>query len=117
MSRATRDRAPELVDIRQAAGLVGRHPETVRRWVWSGRLAATRRGSRLLVDRADGELLAGGGGRGGGGGGAVRSLAVWAERARKARETATCGSGRSAADLVIEDRAHRSPAHEGRAGR
>jgi len=42
-----------LIDVRHAAVLVGRHPETIRRWVWSGRLAAQRRGRRLLVERSE----------------------------------------------------------------
>lgn len=44
---------PELVDIRQAATDSGRSAETVRRWIWSGKLAATKRGNRLLIDRAE----------------------------------------------------------------
>jgi excisionase family DNA binding protein len=43
----------ELVDIRQAASDSGRSAETVRRWIWSGKLAATKRGNRLLIDRAE----------------------------------------------------------------
>jgi excisionase family DNA binding protein len=41
----------EMVDVRRAAQLVRRTPETVRRWIWSGRLPAVRRGNRLLVAR------------------------------------------------------------------
>lgn len=101
----------ELLDVRRAAALVGRHPETVRRWVWSGRIAARRQGNRLLVARTDLEALAGGADR------RVGSLAAWAKRARAAREPAgASGSGRSAADLVIEDRAERSRERD-RAGR
>lgn len=44
---------PELVDIRQAAVDSGRSAETVRRWIWSGKLTATKRGNRLLIDRAE----------------------------------------------------------------
>lgn len=92
----------EVVDVRRAAVLVGRHPETVRRWVWSGRLAARRQGNRLLMSRAEVEAAATGVG-------AAVGLAAWAERARAAREAAGAGgSGRSAAELVIEDRADRS---------
>ncbi|MHB8458577.1 MAG: helix-turn-helix domain-containing protein [Candidatus Limnocylindrales bacterium] len=47
----------ELLEVRRAAAPVGRHPETVRRWVWSGRLAARCSGHRLLVARADIEAL------------------------------------------------------------
>lgn len=93
----------ELLDVRAAATLARRNPETVRRWVWSGRLASQRRGRRILVARRDVEALAGGGSRGG------LSLGEWARQAQ-ASQKAT-GSGRrrrSAADLVLEDRVQRS---------
>jgi excisionase family DNA binding protein len=102
----------DLIDVRGAATLVGRHPETIRRWVWSGRIAARREGRRLLVARADLEALAASEGR------AKASLATWAERARSAQEAAgRSRSGSSAAALVIEDRAQRSGQDETRAGR
>src|ERR671918_1880137 len=94
--------ADDLIDVRRAATLVGRHPETIRRWVWSGRLVAHRRGNRLLLAQADVEALAGLDG-------AATSLRQWAERAQAARASMRAsGSRRSAADLVIEDRALRS---------
>jgi excisionase family DNA binding protein len=92
-----------FLDVRSAAALVGRHPETVRRWVWSGRLPARREGSRLLVLRTDLEAMMGAS--------PSMGLAAWAELARAAREGAgAAGSGRSAADLVLEDREDRSRA-------
>lgn len=101
----------ELLEVRRAAALVGRHPETVRRWVWSGRLAARRSGHRLLVARADIEAL-------------VRqdaivpTLAEWADRAATTRDRwSRAASGRSAADLVIEDRRERSRTTRTHAGR
>lgn len=104
--------AENMLDVRRAAALIGRHPETVRRWVWSGRLAARRQGNLLLIARADLEAVAGSGGS------APATLAEWADRARTARDAARAdGSGRSAADLVIEDRSHRSRAVDPRAGR
>lgn len=107
-----RVKADTMLDVRRAAALVGRHPETVRRWVWSGRLPARRQGNRLLIARADVEALAASAGR------PVTTLAAWANRARAARKAAGAnGSGRSAADLVIEDRAHRSRPARARAGR
>jgi excisionase family DNA binding protein len=95
------DTPDDMLDVRHAAQLIGRHPETVRRWVWSGRLASRRQGNRLLVARADVEALAGHLDR------RVASLAAWAERAAAAR-----GDAGTAADLVIEDRNRRS--HAGR---
>lgn len=89
----------------------GRHPETVRRWVWSGRLAARRKGNRLLMARADVAALAIQRGT-------VIGLAEWADRARAARQSAEAGgSGRSAAELVLEDRAYRAWDVDAGAGR
>lgn len=103
--------AEEMVDVRQAAALVGRHPETVRRWVWSGRLAARREGNRLRVSSSDLMVVAGAPGE-------VVGLEEWSKRARRARDAiGVSGSGRSAADLVLEDRADRSRSIEPRAGR
>ncbi len=102
----------DLIDVRGAAALVRRHPETVRRWIWSGRLAARRQGNRLLVARGDVEAIAAREGR------PLTSLAAWAERAQAAREKTEAGiSGSSAVDLVMEDRMQRSRPSEARAGR
>ena len=86
----------EMVDIREAARLAGRTPETIRRWVWSGRLSATRSGNKLLVPRRD--LLASSDPEGPRPG----SLAEWA-----AQLQATRGGARTASDLVLDDRAAR----------
>jgi hypothetical protein len=102
----------EMLDVRRAAALAGRHPETIRRWVWSGRIAARRQGNRLLVARADIEALTGNREE------AAIDLTAWAVRARRGREAAgAMVSGSSAADLVIEDRADRSRPVGGGAGR
>jgi len=86
----------EMVDVREAARLAGRTPETIRRWVWSGRLSATRSGNRLLVPRGD--VLASSDPE------APRpgSLAEWAAQLRTTR-----GGARTASDLVLDDRAAR----------
>lgn len=90
----------DMLDVRTAASLAHRNPETVRRWVWSGRLAAQRRGGRILVARADVEALAGEGARG------HVSLAEWAQRAQTSKRVSP--RRRSAADLVLKDRSQRS---------
>lgn len=41
----------EMVDVHEAARLVRRTPETIRRWVWSGRLPATKQGQKLFIPR------------------------------------------------------------------
>ncbi len=100
----------EMLDVREAAALSRRTPETVRRWVWSGRLASRRSGNRLLVARADVERMSEG---------SVPSLPArasglqqWVE---EARQIWTGGrNGTSAADLVLRDREERAG---GRAGR
>lgn len=43
----------ESLTVREAAARVGRTEETVRRWIWSGRLAATKRGNTLFIDEDD----------------------------------------------------------------
>jgi Helix-turn-helix domain len=95
----------DMLDVRRAAVLAGRHPETVRRWVWTGRLAAQRQGNRLLVARGDLEALIEDADR------RSRNLAEWASQAHEARsKRAERGSGRSGADLVLDDRKRRSGA-------
>ena len=37
--------ASDVLTAREAAIQVGRAPETIRRWIWSGRLAAHKRGT------------------------------------------------------------------------
>jgi hypothetical protein len=94
----------EMVDVREAARLARRTPETVRRWVWTGRLTATKQGNRLFVARADVTNVATPAGLSDAAGIQVLSLAQWAARARKDR----VGSpGVTAADLVWDDRARR----------
>lgn len=91
----------ELIDIRQAASLTGRHPETIRRWVWSGRLGAQRRGRHLMVSRNELSGIARQDT-------AASSLREWAKRAATIRGSGrTQRSGRSAAGLIVESRARR----------
>lgn len=90
------------VDVMEAAALAGRSAETIRRWVWSGRLRAHKRGKRLLIARRELEQLLSSSGLG-----RTVRLDEWLkelERSglkRGARES-------SAADLVLEDRRSRS---------
>lgn len=91
----------DMVDVREAARLVDRTPETVRRWIWSGRIEAQKVGNRLLVAKAD--LV----GRSQDGPRRVveLSLADWlAEVRRTQRHT----PGAAPHELVLEDRAQRS---------
>lgn len=98
-----RDDAHEI-SVREAARTLQRHPETIRRWVWTGRVTARRQGNRLLLDRAQLAAVAAGGA-----GGGRPSLKEWAQHLdqRGAGRGAT-GRRASAADLVIGDRRERS---------
>lgn len=103
----------EMMDVREAAAVAGRTPETVRRWVWTGRIRARKSGNRLLLDRR--EVLAVVGGSTGGAAGPARSpltLAEWVGLA-DARESRG-RRGVTASDLVLADRAGRSGADAGR---
>ena len=93
------------MDVRETARLVGRSPETVRRWIWAGRLPAVRHGNKLLIARHAVEQLACG---------PVAhdslTLSQWAALAEAQRRAGASGeerAGRSAADVVLDDRATR----------
>lgn len=111
MAQRGSDTENELIDVRRAALLVGRHPETIRRWVWSGRLVARRRDRRLLVARDEVEAVARQEAP-------ASSLREWADAARLARcSVRQAGPAASAADLVMEDRKRRSAVETSRASR
>ncbi|MGC1183705.1 MAG: helix-turn-helix domain-containing protein [Candidatus Dormiibacterota bacterium] len=93
----------EVVTVKEAARLVGRSQETVRRWVWGGELTSRRRGRQHLISRSVLEAVAAGRRRP-----SPRSLADWAGEARTALEATRAKSLPSAADLVLEDRARGS---------
>jgi excisionase family DNA binding protein len=89
----------EMIDVQEAAALTRRTPETVRRWVWSGKLESVKSGNKLFVAKASvleeaGELAT-----------PELSLEQWAARLASDRRGRT---GRSARDLVAEDRERRA---------
>lgn len=43
----------DLVSIGEAARACGRNPETVRRWIWQGKLPAQKLGNQLFIQRHD----------------------------------------------------------------
>src|SRR2546425_11010260 len=94
--------AVDDLDVAAAAALAGRSAETVRRWVWSGRLRAHKRGKKLLIARSDLEQLLGSTGAR-----SKPSLAEWLAVLQKSGLKSGAGA-RSAADLVLEDRRTRS---------
>ena len=97
-----------MVDVNEAARLVGRNPETVRRWVWTGRVAAVKFGNKMLIRR---DVLVGLGSLQAGS--PSDDLASWAARARNAHGRGRPGA--TASDLVLADRASRegASAHAG----
>ncbi len=47
-----------MLTVPEASRRVGRDPETIRRWIRSGRLRATKVGTQHVIDEADLEALA-----------------------------------------------------------
>jgi len=50
MASGTKD---QLVSVREAARECGRNMETVRRWIWGGKLPAEKLGNQLFIKRSD----------------------------------------------------------------
>jgi excisionase family DNA binding protein len=48
-----------MLTVPRAAERVGRNPETIRRWIRSGRLRAQKIGTQHIVDEADLDQVAG----------------------------------------------------------
>lgn len=90
----------EMLDVREAAATTRRTPETIRRWVWTGRVSSVKRGNRLLVPRAEVDALVTESRRET----SVPTFASWAEGVVRQRRGA---SAATAADLVSDDRAGR----------
>jgi excisionase family DNA binding protein len=99
-------RASDDLDVAAAASVAGRSAETVRRWVWSGRLRAHKRGNKLLIARSDLDRLLGSNGIVG-----AMSLADWVA-AVESSGLKTGPRGATAADLVLEERRLRSLGHD-----
>jgi len=43
----------DVVSVREASKQSGRNMETVRRWIWSGKLPAQKLGNQLFIRRSD----------------------------------------------------------------
>ncbi len=50
MTTGTKD---ELISVREAARECGRNMETIRRWIWGGKLPAQKLGNQLFIRRND----------------------------------------------------------------
>ncbi len=89
------------IDVASAAAIAGRSAETVRRWVWSGRLRANKSGKKLLIVRADLERLLRADGS------SKPTMAEWLKELHRSGLKAK-GTAATAADLVLADRRKRS---------
>jgi excisionase family DNA binding protein len=97
--------------VRQAARRVGRAEETVRRWIWSGRLPARKLGNVYYVRVADVDALSTGGSIPRPRAEPTRlTMSEWLEKVARWKATSqglkSQGPRRSAADLVREEREH-----------
>jgi excisionase family DNA binding protein len=102
--------AQQEISVREAAQRAHRSEETVRRWIWSGRLPARKRGNSYRIDIAHLDRIAvvydpqdagpadpATGASGGG-------LGAWLDDLDRWKEGLRITAGATAADLVIEDR-------------
>ena len=48
-----RTKKEELITVREAAKECGRNMETIRRWIWSGKLPAEKLGNQLFIKKGD----------------------------------------------------------------
>jgi excisionase family DNA binding protein len=49
----------KMVTVREAAIACGRNAETIRRWIWSGKLQAEKMGNQLYIKQSDLNLACG----------------------------------------------------------
>jgi excisionase family DNA binding protein len=97
--------AAQELTVRQAARRAGRSEETIRRWIWSGRLPAVKRGTsyridvvrleQVVIELDEGSAQP-----------ATTSVSweEWLAAVAKWKAGVKATPGASAADLVIEDR-------------
>src|SRR5215468_4249543 len=98
--------AAQELTVRQAAWRAGRSEETIRRWIWSGRLPAVKRGTSYRIDvvhldQVMVELDTG-----------VpkqvtapnTSLLAWLDEVEEWKRSVRTTPGESALDLLLEDR-------------
>jgi excisionase family DNA binding protein len=98
--------AAQELTVRQAAKRAGRSEETIRRWIWSGRLPAVKRGTSYRIDVMHLEQLMVEFGTGGPGFHATpnRSMLAWLDELAEWKRGLKSTPGISAVDLLLEDR-------------
>lgn len=94
--------------MREAAGRVHRAEETIRRWIWSGKLPARKLGGRYQMRTADLNAVAGDLPVPSEPHKRELSLAQWLDEFWQWREDNGIPAREGAGQLVIEDRAERS---------
>ena len=96
------DDTEDLIDVLEAARLAGRSAETIRRWIWGGRLPSQREGNRHVVRKDDVFALSSTADA------SNTTLADWLKMVGHETGDSSQGSAQSAADLVLKDRRLRS---------
>jgi len=97
--------AAQELTVRQAAWRAGRSEETIRRWIWSGRLPAVKRGTSYRIDVMHLEQVMVELGTGAyGHTGSSASWQAWLDAVAEWKAGLKTTPGVSASDLVIEDR-------------
>jgi excisionase family DNA binding protein len=98
--------AGEELTVRQAAKRAGRSEETIRRWIWSGRLPAVKRGTSYRIDVMHLEQLMVEFETGGPGFHATpnQSMLAWLDELAEWKRGLKSTPGISAVDLLLEDR-------------
>jgi excisionase family DNA binding protein len=98
--------AAQELTVREAARRAGRSEETIRRWIWSGRLPAVKRGTSYRIDvvhleQVMAELDTGA---------SVHatapntSLLAWLDEVEEWKRSVKTTPGESALDMLLEDR-------------
>lgn len=98
--------AEHELTVRQAARRAGRSEETIRRWIWSGRLPAVKRGTSYRIDVVHLEQVMVEFQTGGSEGHATtnQSMLDWLDEVAEWKRGMALSPKPTAADLVIEDR-------------
>jgi excisionase family DNA binding protein len=98
--------AVQEITVREAAQRVHRSPETIRRWIWSGRLPATKRGNTYYVDvvHLEGLVVEMGAAEHQADTARLGSLAEWLDEVLRWKSGLALPVRETASDLVIEDR-------------
>jgi len=98
--------ATQELTVREAARRARRSEETIRRWIWTGRLPAVKRGTSYRIDVVHLEEVIVEVESGVPAHGALPNVALreWLDEVEQWKATLPTKPGATASDLVIEDR-------------